>query len=105
MIAGFSLPQVSVVGAKAGLIFGLLFYVVMYFILAVDPHFVHIWGIEFVLNMLIMIGVSKFYPVQSRFTIVDVGAVALVPWKYTKTMSVVLIVITLIIYVLLGSVA
>jgi uncharacterized sodium:solute symporter family permease YidK len=55
--------------------------------------------------MLIMIGVSKFYPGQSRFTIVDVGAVALVPWKYTKTMSVVLIVITLIIYVLLGSVA
>ena len=105
MIAGFFLPQVSAVGAKAGLIFGLLFYIVMYFVLAVDLHFVHIWGIEFVLNMLIMIGVSKIYPVTERFTIVDVGAVALVPWKYAKSMSAILILITLIIYVMLGRVA
>ena len=92
-------------GAKAGLIFGLLFYIVMYFVLAVDLHFVHIWGIEFVLNMLIMIGVSKIYPVTERFTIVDVGAVALVPWKYAKSMSAILILITLIIYVMLGRAA
>ncbi len=104
LLAGFFVPQVSAVGAKAGLIFGLFFYVVMYFILEVDMHFVHIWGIEFVLNMIIMIVVSQRFPVQDHFTITDVGAVELKPWKYAKMMSLVLVVITVVIYVLLGSV-
>lgn len=103
IIAGFFIPQVSAAGAKAGLLFGLMFYILMYFVLAVDIHFVHIWGIEFVLNMLVMIGVSKLYPVKERFTIQDVGAVALVPWRYAKTMSVILVVVTLVIYLLAAS--
>jgi len=104
IIAGFFIPQVSAAGAKAGLFFGLLFYILMYFVLAVDIHFVHIWGIEFVLNMVVMIGVSKVYPVKERFTIQDVGVVALVPWRHAKTMSVSLVIITLAIYLLLGRV-
>ena len=104
IIAGFFIPQVSAAGAKAGLLFGLLFYILMYFVLAVDIHFVHIWGIEFVLNMLVMIGVSKLYPVKERFAIQDVGAVALVPWRYAKTMSVILVVVTLVIYLLAASI-
>jgi len=104
IIAGFFMPQVSAAGAKAGLLFGLLFYILMYFVLAVDIHFVHIWGIEFVLNMVVMIGVSKLYPVQEPFKIQDVGVVALVPWRHAKTMSVILVFVTIIIYLLLGRV-
>ncbi len=59
-------PEVLLAAAKAALFFGLAFYIVTTFILKVDIHFVHIWGIEFVLNMLIMFGVSHFSSEQPR---------------------------------------
>ena len=104
ILAGFLFPKVSATGAKAGLVFGLLFYVVVNFIIKAEVHFVHIWGAEFVLNLIVMHLVSMSYPVIDRFEISDVGAVEIVPWKHTKLVSVILIVITLLIYITLGGI-
>jgi len=104
ILAGFFLPKVSARGAKAALFFGLGFYVLMTFILKVDLHFVHIWGIEFILNLLIMILVSHFYPTEDGFDLKDIKVVDMQSWKYAKPMSIVLVTITLTIYILLGSV-
>lgn len=105
ILAGFFFPKVSAVGAKAGLFFGLAFYVFMNFILKVDLHFVHIWGIEFVLNVIVMHVVSMMFERKNPYVITDVGAVELVPWKHAKTLSWFLIGITVVIYILLGNVA
>ena len=104
ILAGFFFPKVSAIGAKAGLLFGLLFYILLYFALEVDLHFVHIWGIEFVLNVLVMHLVSWFFPRKNPFTIQDVGVLDTTQWKYAKALSVTLVLVTLLIYVLLGSV-
>ena len=104
IMAGFFFPQISAIGARAGLIFGLIFYVVMYYVLEVQMHFVHIWGVEFVLNLIVMYGVSRIYQPTHRFTITDVGAVDIQQWKYAKTMSIGLVVTTLIIYIWLGGI-
>ena len=104
IIAGFFFPRVSATGVKAGLLFGLFFYVLLDHILQVDLHFVHIWGIEFVLNILVMHLVSMVYPRKNHFTIQDVGAVNLVEWKYAKGLSWFLVIVTVGIYILLGSV-
>lgn len=104
ILAGFFFPKVSALGAKAGLIFGLLFYIFMNFVFEVDLHFVHIWGIEFVLNVVIMHLVSNFNPRTNTFAITDVGAVEMVQWKYTKMLSWFLVIVTILIYILLGSV-
>ena len=45
MLAGFFLKGISANGAKAGLFFGLIFYLTTTFILKVEIHFVHIWAI------------------------------------------------------------
>lgn len=103
ILAGFFLPKISEAGAKAGLLFGLGFYIVMNFVLEVNLHFVHIWGIEFVLNIAVMYAVSMIYPRSNTFTITDVGVVEMVQWKYAKAMSIALVVITLLIYILLGN--
>lgn len=103
IIAGLFIPKISAQGAKAGLLFGLLFYIILNLIVQVEMHFVHLWGIEFLLNILVMWLVSKQYPVKDRFTIQDVGAVEMEPWRYTKVMSIGLVVVTVLIYVLLGS--
>ncbi len=104
ILAGFLLPQVSAVGAKAGLLFGLLFYILLDYVIRVDLHFVHIWGIEFVLNVLVMLLVSKIRPRVNTFKITDVGAVEMAPWKYAKVLGTVLVITTITIYLLLGNV-
>ena len=103
ILAGFFFPKVSAVGAKAGLFFGLGFYILMDLILAVDLHFVHIWGIEFILNIIVMHLVSLGFPRTNSFVMKDAGKVDLTPWKYAKQMSVVITVVILAIYVFLGK--
>ncbi len=104
ILAGFLFPRVSASGAKAGLAFGLVFYVVMFMVLKVNLHFVHIWGIEFVLNIAVMHLVSAFDPPREVFTIRDIGVVDMKQWKYAKGLSIALTIVTLAIYVWLGSV-
>ncbi len=103
ILAAFFFPRVSATGAKAGLIFGLLFYITVNYIVKAEIHFVHIWGVEFVLNVLFMHVVSFSYPNENPFQITDVGAVSTTPWRYTKVISIALVLVTLFIYLLLGN--
>ncbi|NQU54298.1 MAG: solute:sodium symporter family transporter [Bacteroidetes bacterium] len=103
MLAGFFLEKISAVGAKAALIFGLLFYIITTFILKVDVHFIHIWGIEFVLNVIIMFAVSYYYP-RKNFSIRTAPIkMDMIHWKYAKHLSAVLVFVTILIYILLGQ--
>ena len=104
LLAGFFLKSVSAFAAKAALLFGLLFYVFMSWIYTDHGiHFVHLWGIEFVLNVLLMLVLSHFFPRKTSYEMVDVGAVELVSWKYTRAMSFGLCFVTVLIYALLGT--
>ena len=102
MLAGFFLKSISATGAKAALFFGLSFYVIATFILKVDIHFIHIWGIEFVLNMIIMFAVSYYYPRKTFTDKADAIKIEMKSWKYAKHLSIALVIITILIYILLG---
>jgi SSS family solute:Na+ symporter len=104
IIAGFLFPRVSAAGAKIGLLFGLLFYIITYFVLQLQLHFVHIWGIEFVLNIVVMHIASALMPKEERFVMKDSGILDLKPWKYAKAFSIFLVVFTIILYLFLGNV-
>ena len=103
MLASFFMKKVSAHGAKAGLIFGFLFYILCVFILEVDLHFVHIWGIEFVLNVIVMYVVSYYFPRKSYEVKASAVKVNMEPWKYLKHFSVFLVIATLLLYILLGK--
>jgi len=103
MLAGFFMKKVSAVGAKAALIFGLVYYIVTTFILKIDIHFIHNWGIEFVMNVVIMYAVSYFYPRKNFSIRTAPEKMEMVFWKYAKPMSAILVVVTILIYILLGS--
>ena len=102
MLAGFFLKQISATAAKSALFFGLAFYIITTFILKVDIHFIHIWGIEFVLNMIIMFAVSHFYPRISYEEKTEVLKIEMKSWRYTKHFSIALVIITILIYVALS---
>lgn len=103
IIAGLFLPRISALGAKAGLFVGLAFYILTVFILKVNIHFVHIWGIEFLLNMAVMFTVSYFSPNSNTFKPSDISPIELKPWKYAKLLGLILVVLTVLIYVWLGN--
>lgn len=104
MLAGFFMEKVSAMGAKVALIFGLLYYIITTFILKVDIHFIHNWGIEFVLNVILMFAVSYFYPRKNFGIRTAPIKMEMVHWKYAKPFSAVLVVVTIMIYILLGRV-
>ena len=101
MLAGFFLPRISAAGAKAALVTGLAFYLLTTFILSVNIHFVHLWAIEFLLNLAVMVAVSFYYPSTSPQQLSwDRNMPG---WKYAQLMSAVLCLITVAIYILLGK--
>ncbi|UZR96953.1 solute:sodium symporter family transporter [Chondrinema litorale] len=103
MLAGLFIPQISARAAKVALFFGLAFYILTSFVFQVDIHFVHLWGIEFVLNMIIMFVVSQFYPNTNTFKPSDIGVMDLHEWKYAKLMGIILVLLTIAIYIWLGQ--
>ena len=103
MIAGFFTKNISAIAAKLSLIVGLSFYLICTFIVPVDLHFVHIWGIEFILNMMVMFTVSYFYPSNKVVEEKDTSILDLSTWKYTKYLSAILCLVTLLIYIGLGT--
>ena len=103
MIAGFFIKKISANGAKVSLFVGLTFYITMTFVVESKIHFVHIWGIEFLLNMATMYLVSLFYPSNSNFKFSELQIHDMVQWRHTKPLSIILCLITVLIYIMLGS--
>jgi solute:Na+ symporter, SSS family len=102
MLAGFFIRRISATAAKAALFFGLAFYILATFVFRVNIHFIHIWGIEFVLNMIIMFAVSHYYPRKTFEDKADALKVDMEGWKYAWHLSAVLVVVTIMIYIILG---
>jgi len=102
MLAGFFLPKISAMGAKAALFVGLGFYIFCKYIFPVDLHFIHIWGIEFLLNLTVMFSVSYFYPNQKDLHTGEIELLDLTHWRYAKPFSIILCTITILIYIFMG---
>ncbi|MCC5939489.1 MAG: solute:sodium symporter family transporter [Lunatimonas sp.] len=103
LIAGFFIPKISAEGAKVGLILGLSFYLLTTFILELNIHFIHIWGIEFVINMVAMYLVSIKYPAKVRPVHINTSGLDLKEWKYAKPLALILVICVVLIYVWLAQ--
>ncbi|WP_209331666.1 solute:sodium symporter family transporter [Lunatimonas salinarum] len=103
LIAGFFIPKISAAGAKVGLILGLSFYLLTTFILELDIHFIHIWGIEFIINMAAMYLVSLRFPPKSRTAHVNKVHLDLQEWKFAKPLAIALVLCVVLIYVWLAQ--
>ena len=101
MLAGFFTSYISTKAANISLFFGLFFYIITTFVLEVNLHFIHIWGIEFLLNMLIMFIISYFF--RNVKPKMNIKITKQTKWKYSKQLSYMLIFFTLLIYVILGT--
>ena len=102
MIAGFFTKSISAIAAKISLFVGLLFYINVTFIFKSDIHFVHVWGIEFVLNTVTMFVFSYIFPHKKKEERRIENHIELIEWKYAKGISFIIAFITISIYILLS---
>lgn len=101
LIGGFFIKSISALGAKVAIFTGLSFYLLSSFIIKIDIHFVHVWGIEFVLNIAVMLLVSYFYNNKNPYSPTYTGQVNITPWKYAVPVSIILTLLTITIYTLM----
>ncbi|MBW3469526.1 solute:sodium symporter family transporter [Arthrospiribacter ruber] len=105
VLAGFFFKKTTALAAKAALVFGLLFYIIMTFVLEVNIHFVHIWGIEFLLNCFIMVLVSYLWPSQPKINnIFKYSDHQVKGWRYARLVSATLVIITVVVYIVFGTI-
>jgi SSS family solute:Na+ symporter len=103
LIAGFFIPRVTANGAKVGLVTGLSFYLLTTFVFDSGIHFIHIWAIEFIINLMVMLAVSHYFPGKPNTFVKRPPVLEMKPWRYAKPVSLGLCVITILIYIWLGS--
>ena len=103
MIAGFFTKNVSALAAKLALGVGLTFYLICTFIYPLNIHFVHIWGIEFLLNMTVMFVISYFFPQENKSETTKNPNLDFKSWRFTPHLSIALCIVTIFIYVSLGT--
>ena len=101
ILAGIFFKQINSIGAKSGLFFGFVFYILTTFILDLNIHFVHLWGIEFVLNFMIMFLVSKLFPTNEVHPEMD-NIKEEKSWPAVTISGFILIFLTILIYILLS---
>ncbi|WP_439481554.1 solute:sodium symporter family transporter [Cyclobacterium plantarum] len=103
LIAGFFIPKVTARAAKIGLFTGLSFYLITSFFLDIGIHFIHIWAIEFILNLALMLLVSHYFPGKPNTFVSRPPVLEMKPWKYARPVAAILCLVTVLIYIWLGS--
>ncbi len=62
------------------------------------PHFLHIMGILFVVNIIIMLVIGKLYPKKDVYVPVVTEEIDTTPWKYAKIIGIVITILVLSTY-------
>jgi len=128
IVVGYLTKRVPAIAAKIGIISGSVLYIISQFwigpsrvedalekakaagitdpqalrIVEADayPHFLHIMAILFILNILIMLLIGKFYPRKEAYVQEYTEQVEITPWKHTKIvgLSICFLVVAIYIY-------
>ncbi len=106
IIVGYLTKRVPAIAAKVGIISGSVLYIISQFVLKPYvigeenyPHFLHVMAILFVLNILIMLLIGKFYPRKEAYVQEYTKQVDITPWKYVKHTGIIICTIVIAIYI------
>ena len=106
IVVGYLTKYVPAIAAKIAIISGVVLYslsqfVLKPFVVGSDnyPHFLHVMAILFVLNILIMLLIGRFYPRKEAFKLEYTNQVDITPWKYINIIGVSICIIVIGIYI------
>lgn len=103
---GYTTKRVPAIAAKIGMISGVVLYSISQFILKPYivgeenyPHYLHVMAILFVLNIIIMLVIGKFYPRDEDYELQYTNEVDITPWKYVKQVGIAICLIVVGVYI------
>ena len=106
IVVGYLTKYVPAIAAKIAIISGVVLYSISQFVLKPFvvgsdnyPHFLHVMAILFVLNILIMLLIGRFYPRKEAFKLEYTNQVDITPWKYINIIGVSICIIVIGIYI------
>ncbi len=106
IIVGYLTKYVPAIAAKIAIISGVVLYSISQFVLKPFvigsdnyPHFLHVMALLFVLNVLIMLLIGKYYPRTEAYKQQYTKQVDITPWKYLNTVGIGICIIVITIYI------
>ncbi len=87
VLMGFVTKRVPAIGAKIAIYFFIIAYAIHTFVYPFPIHYLHIYGILFVLCIIIMLISGKIAPRKEAYVEKSTGEVDLESWKYAKPIS------------------
>ena len=106
VIVGLFTKRVPPIGAKIVIIMHIIFYTLFQFIFKdyLDIHFLHLYAILFVLEVVVMLAAGYLDPLQTPWVYSNREVVDLTPWKYVIPLSVTLFSAIVFLYLLFSPV-
>ena len=102
VIVGIFSKRVSGKAANIAILFSAITYLVTLYIIKPDLHFLHLMGILFVLTIVIMFVVSKFYPRETDYVQEYTRQVDITNWKYLKPVGYAIVAMVVGLYIYLS---
>lgn len=102
VIVGIFSKRVSGKAANIAILFSVVTYLLTLYVIKPDISFLHVMGILFVLTILIMFVVSKFFPRETDYVQEYTGQVDIANWKYLKPVGYVIVAMVIGLYVYLS---
>ena len=104
VLVGFLSRKIPPIGAKIAIAFFMICYALYKFVLDIDIHYLHVYGILFVGCCIIMYVSGKIAPMEKAYVDFDAKAVDLTPWVWANAVSAFLICTTVYVYVLFSKI-
>ena len=104
IVMGYLHRYVTAFAAKIAIISGVLLYIfyllIKYFVVGAEdmPHFLHVMAIIFVVNVILMLVISKIRPRTEPYVDQYTEQVPIEPWKYVKPVGIAICAIVIFIY-------
>ena len=106
VVVGLFTKRVPPIGAKIVIIMHIILYALFQFIFKdyLDIHFLHLYAILFVLEVMVMLAAGYLDPLQTPWVYSNREVVDLTPWKYVIPLSVTLFSAIVFLYLLFSPV-
>ncbi|SFZ94309.1 solute:Na+ symporter, SSS family [Flaviramulus basaltis] len=102
VIVGIFSKRVSGKAANIAILFSVVTYLITLYVIKPNISFLHLMGILFVLTIIIMFVVSKFYPRETDYSQEYTKQVDIVPWKHLKPVGYAIIAAVIGLYIYLS---
>lgn len=99
VLMGFITKKIPPIGAKIAIAFFITAYSLYTFVLDIDLHYLHVYGVLFLICVGIMILSGKIAPMEKPYVQSVNEKIDLTYWKYTHAVCVVIVMTTIFVYI------